>query len=167
MVKQWFGRWALGEYNMADESIHLEDMIKIKKFDGPGRGRKQCPKCNAYMGIRTKTCSCEHTFSKDDKPVVKLTDEQLDLMKYLEILGKTSMDTVVYTPTEFPNIKLLGLSKNDVFDWADNVIDFGKENFKIYTPHALRYMIGHQVGYNSEEYYQCRDWLDEWKDTLI
>lgn len=149
------------------QSIHLEDRIKTKTYNESGRGRKQCPKCNSYIGIRTRVCNCTHTFSKDDKPINKLSPHQEDLIKYCAVLGKTKMDTVVYTPTQMPPIRLSLLTRDGVFDWADEVIEYGKNSFKIFTIEALCYMMGHEVGYDCEEYRMCKKWLYEWKDSLI
>ena len=33
-------------------------------YDGPGRGRKQCPKCEIYVGVKTGICNCGHDFSE-------------------------------------------------------------------------------------------------------
>lgn len=34
----------------------------IKKFDGPGKGRKECPKCHSFIGARTSECECGYSF---------------------------------------------------------------------------------------------------------
>lgn len=36
-------------------------------FDGPGKGRKQCPGCNKYLGVRHKKCKCGHEFKPRPK----------------------------------------------------------------------------------------------------
>ena len=34
-------------------------------FEIPGRGRKQCPTCTKYIGVRSQRCpGCNHTFER-------------------------------------------------------------------------------------------------------
>lgn len=39
--------------------------------DGPGRGKKQCPVCKEYRGVRTRHCNCGHVFVKTPKAAKK------------------------------------------------------------------------------------------------
>lgn len=37
-----------------------------KTYDGPGPGRKQCPSCRVYCGVRSAACpACAHDFKAD------------------------------------------------------------------------------------------------------
>lgn len=36
--------------------------IFTKKFDGPGKGRKECSKCHSFVGARTVECECGYNF---------------------------------------------------------------------------------------------------------
>jgi hypothetical protein len=47
-------------------------MKTAKVFDGPGRGRKQCPKCSNYIGVLTKACNCGHEFAARQGVKVKI-----------------------------------------------------------------------------------------------
>ena len=42
-----------------------EDMAKKKTSSGPGK--KQCPACKTFVGVRTHTCECGHTFRSKTK----------------------------------------------------------------------------------------------------
>ena len=47
--------------------------------NGAGRGKKQCPKCNTYVGVRSAVCGCGHEFVKGaakTKPAAKPAVEE-------------------------------------------------------------------------------------------
>lgn len=155
------------QYGLRKRDCVEEVISEHKVYDGPARGRKQCRGCKIYVGIKVKVCNCGKEFVSGEKPVVEITEEQRDLAIYLSNLGKTPMDRVVYTPTDYPTIPLLEVTKDSVFDWADNVIDYGKENLQIYTMEALKYILGKNVGYHSEEYKKGCELLKVWKESLF
>lgn len=44
----------------------------MKVYDSPGRGKKQCPKCNVYVGVRNTNCpKCMHSFERVNTQVEK------------------------------------------------------------------------------------------------
>jgi len=48
----------------------------MKVYSGPGRGRKQCPECKEYVGVRNTDCKCGHMFTSTlkkgkKKPTIK------------------------------------------------------------------------------------------------
>jgi hypothetical protein len=145
----------------------IETVMAYDSWDTPGRGRKQCIKCKKYVGLRVKICNCGHEFSSSDKLVKEISAEQKDLIMYCESLGKTSRDRVVYTPTDYPEIVPTEITLNGVYDWADKVIDHGKDHLKIYTIEALKYIWGKQVGYHTDDYVQGCKFLIQWKDSLL
>jgi len=53
---------------IADESVKI-----VKTFDEGGKGKKPCPQCNKYVGLRTAVCACGYKFvSKPVEEVVKV-----------------------------------------------------------------------------------------------
>lgn len=41
--------------------------VAPKTYDGPGPGRKQCPSCRVYCGVRSASCpACARDFKADD-----------------------------------------------------------------------------------------------------
>ena len=144
-----------------------EITIPCKKYDGPGRGRKLCSQCKSSVGVRIQVCRCGKKFASGEDKVVELTEEQRDLALYLSNLGKTPMDRVVFTPTNYPIISLENVTRDSVFDWADNVIDYGKQHLQIYTIEALKYILGQTVGYDSAKYAEGVKLLKVWKDSLF
>lgn len=59
-------------------SVVLNNNLKSQRdpmntFTEPGRGRKQCPECDLYIGAATSTCVCGHIFTEKDKKAPKVT----------------------------------------------------------------------------------------------
>ena len=44
----------------------MDEAAPIKTYTEAGRGRKQCPKCNTYVGVRNAKCVCGHDFKEND-----------------------------------------------------------------------------------------------------
>jgi hypothetical protein len=60
----------------ARKNAKIAKVAKIAKTtvstSGAGRGKKQCPKCSTYVGVRSAVCSnCNHEFVKGAKPATK------------------------------------------------------------------------------------------------
>lgn len=134
-------------------------------YNSPARGRKQCIKCKVYVGVRVQICNCGHTFTAGEK-LIELTDEQKELVYYINVLGGTINDYIVFAPIEKINEKPEEISRDCIFDWADNIIDQGKKINKIYTPEALKYFLGNVVGFDTEEYIKGRQFIQEWRNSL-
>jgi hypothetical protein len=63
---------------MSDSENENLDVIK-KVFDGPGRGRKQCKSCQAYVGVRSAICVCGASFGGEKEkpaPMVRVLQEK-------------------------------------------------------------------------------------------
>lgn len=43
-------------------------MADVTTYDGPGKGRKQCPVCKIHLGVRAAVCKCGHAFSGRTTP---------------------------------------------------------------------------------------------------
>jgi acetone carboxylase gamma subunit len=54
-------------------------------FTEGGRGRKQCPSCNQFVGVRISKCDCGHVFSAKDKAEkaekTKVSDEPKEVRR--------------------------------------------------------------------------------------
>ena len=42
------------------------------KAQEKSRGRKQCPNCGTFVGVRTKVCSCGYEFPMKTKQVAEV-----------------------------------------------------------------------------------------------
>lgn len=110
----------------------------VKTFDGPGRGRKQCPECNAYVGVRTPQCNCGHAFGAKPKssspPLVR--DEMGERPR------RSSFDPrqlVIIAPAGACPHKLTSTERDDVEEWAEKVREYGVDHNRFFTIKALAY----------------------------
>lgn len=57
--------------------------MEVKFYTEPGRGRKGCPKCNKYVGVKTATCPCGYDFSGGSLKALK-PEEPKEIVTYDE-----------------------------------------------------------------------------------
>ena len=136
------------------------DKPTINIFDGRGRGRKQCPECRVYIGVRHKICVCKHVFQKKAEPVAEaMSPECIEARNFINGLGYYPGGlSIVFTPRGKCPIKF----KGDVADWADRVIErFYGESYVI-APEGLVFMLGQFSRFNSDEYHSNKLELEEW-----
>ncbi len=86
----------------------------------PGRGRKLCPGCNKYPGVRSRICQCGHEFS------LKASVKKLEIkVQTSDALSDKIADTpvqriripIIHTPNGAPPVKLEGTSIEQVRKW--------------------------------------------------
>lgn len=140
------------------------DKPKINVFDGRGRGRKQCPECKVYIGVRHKVCVCKHTFKKKREPVPEaLSPECIEARNFIAALGYTPLGlSIIFTPRGKCPVKF----KGDMADWADKVIERYYGDNYVLAPTALVYMIGQFSRFNSDEYHQNKEDLKDWIEGI-
>jgi hypothetical protein len=141
----------------------------LKKDNNPGRGKKQCPDCEMYVGIRTYQCDCGHKFvekktkeelrSEENQP----TDEE---RLYAQCVGAPS-GRLVYRGSGSPPVKLTKITPEFVSDYCNLIVHDGIMNGKIYTVSAIKGYLQHQYGYNSGEYMSASVLVDKWYDEII
>jgi hypothetical protein len=71
-----FERGENGQKNSTKK--HEKSSGEIKVFDAPGRGRRPCPSCGVYVGVRTPICICGYNFDtkKKGKPPVSIASDK-------------------------------------------------------------------------------------------
>lgn len=120
----------------------------VKFFDGPGRGRKQCPSCEKYVGVRTKNCSCGHSFLRKKTAPVKapVTNKTVSKGPYSDRIS------LVYAPAGKCPVKLTGTSQEQVLGWANAVKEVGFDKKEYYTVTALKYYARYFFDVFSDDY---------------
>lgn len=151
---------------MNDEEINIDEILSAvipdEESNGPGRGKKYCPKCTNYIGARQKICNCGFEFNGQTfKPPQELTAEQLAEQAYA-IKHLSEKCRLIYTPSGKCPVKLLSLSEEDIYDWCDSVIDLGLKNRLLYYTTALIYWLREFVDINSVEYKLARKTVQNW-----
>lgn len=140
----------------------------IKELDGPGRGRKQCPNCKAYVGVRTQDCVCGHNFATNGsvaslaKPVgqPELDEETKQYILGLSIGARKVM--IVYTPAGACPIKLESVDYDSVKSFCEDVIDSGLKDGRLYTKHVINYWLGKQLGWFSPKHKSAMNFVSQW-----
>lgn len=106
-----------------------------------GRGRKQCPKCKDYVGVRCQKCTaCGNPFDVRVSTPVQQEKVQQYNREYTTIITPSGP-----CPVEF---------SGDMRDWVQRVIDAGHSIRKHYQPAALRYWLRQFFDIHSAEHKQ-------------
>jgi len=137
-----------------------------------GRGRKQCPACKKYVGVRTLICTCSHEFgvAKPKAPaVVKLTaskkpkleepeedepeeeeeEEEEDNDEDAQPEGRVRR---IWTPAGGSPAKLGGTSREEVHCWAEKIRKSGFNNGLHYLVQAVLYWAREFYDINGPDY---------------
>lgn len=151
-----------------------ESVVVGKVFDGPGRGRKQCPSCEIYIGVRSKNCpSCDHSFERRRQVAVKPKDEAkgptVKRTRKTRVGKEPSVEThtedgrpfsIVITPAGKCPVELKGVDENSVSEWSEGLRKFGASRCELYTPDAMKYYVRSFYSVFSEEYKTVCEILD-------
>jgi hypothetical protein len=151
------------EYALLSKLIEIAeefDKHNINIFDGRGRGRKQCPKCRVYIGVRHKICVCKHVFQKKvDIELETESPECIEARNFMVCLGYYPGGlSIVFAPRGKCPVKFDG----DMAAWADKVVEIYYGDNYVLSPEALQYMMGHFTKINSVEYHKNKADLNEW-----
>ena len=117
----------------------------MKTFDGPGRGRKQCPDCKAYVPVRTGTCDCGYIFQAKEKqqdiPAVEEVEESEaePARPSLEVTNPRFRSIAI--PAGKCPVKLHGTDPESIEIWAHGIIGHGHDNSVRYEVSALCYWV--------------------------
>lgn len=125
---------------------------------GAGRGRKQCPACHNYVGVRTRTCDCGHEFGKANggeapanppkqEPKTETVAPPKDEPRPSHIRRQG-----VWTPAGAAPAKLTGTSEEEVYEWAEKVLAHGERVGKHYLVQALIYWVREFYDINGPEH---------------
>ena len=160
--------------SLADDILAgLDRQKKTKprtKFVKAGKGRKHCPKCDTYIGVRTQVCDCGYKF---EKGVTKKRQEAAveppvsdELIHYAMAIGAPG-GRVVYAGTGSPSVPLTEITQEAVFDYCNLVVHEGISQGQIYTVTCIKHYLQHQFGYNTKEYKEACVFVDDWYNEKI
>lgn len=132
----------------------------VKTYDEGGRGRKQCPSCEKYVGAVTKVCVCGHEFnSKSKAPKGRQPDSEPEPSQPRRTNYDPRLLRISTPAGECPH-KLKGTDCDTVQEWAEQVRAAGRENGRYYTVHALVYFVRHFFDLGSPEHAAARESLE-------
>lgn len=122
----------------------------------PTRGRKQCPKCRLYIGVRSRQCECGHAFEKSE-PTVEIREKVVipiprNPRPIEPIMMKGGSMRVVLTPSGECPAKLQGISEEQVRKWVDELQEIAGKRDDHLHPDALKYYARQFYDFTSPEY---------------
>lgn len=145
----------------------FEEFVNRKPENkGASRGRKQCPNCSSYVGVRLQLCDCGHEFVKgENKQEVESEITEEDML-YAQSIGAPG-GRIVYAGSGTPSARLSDISNETVNDYCNFVVHEGIQKGLIYTVRAIKKYLQHQFGYDSDEYRKACDCVDRWYNRKI
>ena len=125
----------------------------MKTYNAAGPGRKQCPKCNAYVGVRTNVCECKHEFV-NPAPVVpiKALLEPPPEDKEVHPPPRSSLIMKIAIPSGHPPYNLHDLTPDGILEWARKTKAHGLSQGYDLMDSAVLYFARRLFDFNSEEY---------------
>jgi hypothetical protein len=136
---------------------HIES---IRSNENGGRGKKQCPTCSNFMGVRTRTCECGYEFVKGEKTKQKtIYDENPNCLDNLFAAKMYSQNTgpIIYTPRGKCPVNLKDM---DIVDWLESILCEGRATNCAYTPSAIKYFLRYSI--DSKEFKELESEVDTW-----
>ena len=163
----------------------------VSTFDTPGKGRKQCPECQTYVGVRSTICKCgNENFKKEvivgDKSITVygepgkgrkqcekchkyVGEKQPKSPEYFEAkaianaLGFSGFKYLTYIPSGSCPYKL---DKDKITDWIESVVDVGLADGNFYAPSAIKYFGREFYDIHSDEYNKFCESVNKWANDL-
>jgi hypothetical protein len=152
---------------LADE-INVTDSAPAKEYDTPGRGRKQCPQCKVYVGVRTHDCSCGHSFAEKGSVASQaklVAQPEMDEETKNYILGLNigpKRVLIVYTPAGVCPYKLDSVDYDSVKSFCEDVVDAGLKEGRLYTKYVINYWLGKQLGWFTTKHKAAINFVNQW-----
>lgn len=132
----------------------------MKKSTKPSRGRKMCPGCQQYVGVRTIECDCGHKFGKAKKPRNE-PEKREDLSDYAKILPLLSGKNVRVIYASTYDGKLRRSDKSSVYDFIYDAIQYEASRGGILSHSAAKLLLRHQLGGSSSDYLEAVNYVNE------
>lgn len=148
----------------------------VKTQESGGKGKKQCPTCLKYMGVRTQVCVCGYCFSKKEPvqtpaptavPMVTApihatvaataTDEEATDPRFADRRG--GCRTTIHTPAGECPVRLKGYDEDSIRHWADQVRSGFRSRSEFLKLRGLRYYLRYFYEINSPEFNEAKQHL--------
>lgn len=128
-------------------------------YDSAGPGRKQCPNCQKFCGVRSHECpNCKHTFEQKAPKAPKAPREP-KAAKAAPAVVRPYADyrVVIFTPAGKPPVLLGGTSAEEVTKWAEDCAKVSPD--VLFHEEALAQWARHSYHISSEEWRTVREHL--------
>lgn len=146
----------------------FEKFLNNKKEKTIKKG-KECPSCSTLVGPRTKLCGCGHEFVKGARKQFDKYDsyDQVSDEDRLYAASIGASGRIVYAPSGSTNAVISDINKNSVYDFCNFVVNEGITKGVVYTVGAIKHFIQHRYGYNTKEYIDICEFIDEWYNETL
>ena len=144
----------------------------MKRYDEPGRARRQCLECKKYVHVRALVCPCgadmkenaEEVKQRQEAELTAVEKEAFDWAKAIGWHGKLTL-----TPAGECPFKLKGHTNKDVVQWVERLITHGYAKKKMYSPNALRYFVRTQYNWitHPEEHDKVKKFVNKHIDKYM
>jgi hypothetical protein len=135
-----------------------------------GKGRKQCPTCKVYVGVRTSKCVCGFSFAAEKvrakKTAAKKNEKESTATTQEVAPYKYTNHIILSTPSGMCPVKLSVVTKPRVKEWAMKLIEFHLGKGEKLKPEALKYYVRHFHSVLTDEYHKACNIIDEIKDEV-
>jgi hypothetical protein len=154
--------------NLFNDVVDEKTYHPVQQYHRGGKGRKQCPICKAYVGVRTKVCQCSHLFEFSDTTNKKenVVDEVIvteEDRRYAVAIGANS-GTFTYVGSGSPLGKVYGISverPESVLNFCEDIVAFGIKNNRIYLPSAIKNFLRHTIEECEKVFHIVDDWYNQ------
>lgn len=142
--------------------------VMSKKQAGQ-RGKKRCPDCDTLIGVRSFKCECGYQFvdKKTKDEIRNEADAPTEEERLYAMCIGAPGGRLVYAGSGSPSCRLTEVTYEAVSDYCNLVVHEGIQRDCIMTISAIKHYIQHQFGYNSEEYKQACEFVNQWYDEKM
>ena len=136
-------------------------IMEIKTHDAPGRGKKQCPQCKIYIGVRNRVCVCGHEFVAAQKKSTSMAQAPKKQEAKPVFNRKDFFSTTISTPAGKCPANLADTDYETVKEWSGKILRHGEAKNVVYAVSALRYWARQFYDIFSEEHKLITQHLNE------
>lgn len=133
-----------------------------------GPGRKQCPECKQYVGIRKRTCPCGHSFSAADKPQVRHSTIPSSWVRRdqlaAEAASRYGCTSVIAIPAGKPCAMLTkeNLTREAIEQWVEEIRDDRKRHDSAFlSMEGVLYWVRNGCHLEGPDYVKVKEHLED------
>lgn len=160
----------------------------MNTWNEAGKGRKQCPTCKIYVGVRSSNCKCGFSFAaekvREKKAQIKTAEtknvslkkvsgkittsnsKQEEVPQEEEWIYQYTNHVILSTPSGMCPVELAIIGRPQVKEWATKLVQFHAKKGEKLKPEALKYYVRHFHNVLTDEFHQACYIIDEIKDEV-
>lgn len=132
-----------------------------------GKGKKQCPACHDYCGVRTQICDCGHQFVKKEVEQPKLVPQQVVHVEESEPeptvvhfdAKRFRCRVSIHTPAGPCPVRLHGTDRQSVEIWSNQLRERFYRSGEFLKLRAIRYYLYQFYDMQSEDFQMAKQQL--------